>query len=124
MTKVSLQQLKSMASSLQQEPEKKRDYQMLPMFLPADISDKKGTGVVKVVTRQGFMNETIENWVLYNTYRGATVSLGVLALMTFPVNVYLSALFGIGAGFAYGKFKFKDFIINKQLRHRWLLEGT
>jgi len=113
-----------MASSLQQEPEKKRDYQMLPMFLPADISDKKGTGVVKVVTRQGFMNETIENWVLYNTYRGATVSLGVLALMTFPVNVYLSALFGIGAGFAYGKFKFKDFIINKQLRHRWLLEGT
>lgn len=122
--RVSLSELKAIAPGLHGHEHPKKNYQMLPMFLPADVSGKASTGVVKVVARQNFMNEGIENWVLYNTYRAGSVSLGVLAVMTFSVNIYLSALFGIGAGLLYGKFKFKDFIINHQLRERWLLEGT
>ncbi len=124
MAKVTLRELKELAPHIEAQEAQHKNYQVLPMFLPTDISAKKGTGVVKVVTRQNFMNEGIGNWVLYNTYRGGAVALGVLALVTFPVNIYLSALFGLGAGYSYGKFKFKDFIINHQLRERWLLEGT
>ena len=124
MANVTVSELKQIAPTLRGQEPQARNYQVLPMFLPTDISSKKGTGVIKVVTRQAFMNEGISNWVLYNAFRGLTGMLAVVAIMLFPVNIYLSALAGIGAGYAYGKFKFKDFIINQQLRRRWLLEGT
>mgnify|MGYP001611846700 CR=1 FL=1 len=124
MVSVTVSELKRMAPGLQHPEEERKNYQVLPMFLPTDISSKKGTGVIKVVTRQGFMNESISTWVLYNAFRGLTGLMAVVALMLFPVNIYLSALAAIAAGYAYGKFKFKDFIINHRLKERWLLEGT
>ncbi|MFH1199545.1 MAG: hypothetical protein V1708_00600 [Candidatus Micrarchaeota archaeon] len=124
MANTTISELKEIAASQGHDEEPAKNYQVLPMFLPTDISAKKGTGVIKVVTRQSFMNEGITNWVLYNTFRGLTVVMAAVALMLFPINVYLSALAAIGAGYAFGKFKFKDFIINHQLKQRWLLEGT
>ena len=124
MASVTVSELKRISPSIQQPGEDRKNYQVLPMFLPTDISSKQGTGVIKVVTRQAFMNEGISNWVLYNAFRGLTGLMAVVALMLFPVNIYLSALAAIAAGYAYGKFKFKDFLINHQLKERWLLEGT
>lgn len=122
--RVTVSELKQIAPSLQAQEEHRRNYQVLPMFLPTDISHKRGTGVVKVVTRQAFMNEGISNWVLLNAFRGLTGIMAIVAIMLFPVNIYLSALAAISAGYAYGKYKFKDFLINHLMKERWLLEGT
>ncbi|HLC48656.1 MAG TPA: hypothetical protein VJI13_06290 [Candidatus Norongarragalinales archaeon] len=123
--KVSFAQLKQIGPSLQapiQEP--KKEFQVTPMFLPADISAKSGTGVIKVVTRQGFMNEKITHWVLYNSTRAATYISAVAALFLINVNILLAAVAGLAAGYFYGKYKFYYFYAIVQPRHRWLLEGT
>ncbi|MEK6954799.1 MAG: hypothetical protein AABX01_07335 [Candidatus Micrarchaeota archaeon] len=123
--KISYSQLRQMGPSLQakeQVPEK--NYQVTPMFLPADISSKRGTGVVKVVTRQEFMNTSITNWVLYNSTRAATYVLAVATLVLLNVNIVLAGVAGLAAGYFYGKYKFYTFMAIAQPRHRWLLEGT
>ncbi len=95
-----------------------------PMFLPVDATAKKGTGVVKVSTRQKFLNENIDAWVKWNSYRFFAMGLGVAALATLNVNILLSGAAAVGAGYCYGQYKRKDFIINGILKKRWLLEGT
>jgi hypothetical protein len=123
--KVSFQELKQIAPSLQPVPvEEKKPFQVTPMFLPTDISSKRGTGVIKVVTRQAFMNEKITHWVLYNSTRAATYIAAVAALVLLNVNIILAAIAGLAAGYFYGKYKFYTFMAIAQPRHRWLLEGT
>ncbi|MFH1106712.1 MAG: hypothetical protein V1787_02350 [Candidatus Micrarchaeota archaeon] len=125
MPNVTVSQLKRIAPSLGHEHGvRDKNYQMVPMFLPTDVTSKGGKGVIKVVTRQGFMNEGISDWVMMNTTRGMTMLLAIVALMLFPVNIYLAALAGIGAGYAYGKYRFKEWLIKEEYRHRWMLEGT
>ncbi len=94
------------------------------MFLPTDISSKKDSGVIKVVTRQAFMDEKITHWVLYNSTRAGTYIMAAAALLLIPVNVFFAAIAGLGAGYLYGKYKFYTFMAIEQPRHRWLLEGT
>jgi len=94
------------------------------MFLPTDISGKKGKGTIQIVTRQKFMDEGIQNWIYYHSYRAAAGALAIVAIMLYPVSPYLSVGAAIGAGYAYGQHKWKDFIVNQLMKNRWLLEGT
>ncbi|MFH1751022.1 MAG: hypothetical protein ABH863_05060 [Candidatus Micrarchaeota archaeon] len=122
---MSYTQLKRISPSLAPKTvEEKKAFQVAPMFLPADISSKRGTGVIKVVTRQDFMNTGITNWVLYNSTRAATIILAIAALFLLTVNILLAAVAGLAAGYFYGKHKFYTFMAIVQPRHRWLLEGT
>lgn len=123
--KMSFSQLKEIAPSLHPpHVEEKKAFQVQPMLLPTDISAKANTGVIKVVTRQAFMNEKITHWVLYNSTRAATYLSAVVALYLLTVNIILAAVAGLAAGYFYGKYKFYYFLAIAQPRHRWLLEGT
>ncbi|MFH0972281.1 MAG: hypothetical protein V1835_07005 [Candidatus Micrarchaeota archaeon] len=124
MNKMTISQLKHVGPSMIAHEAPKKDYQVTPMFLPTDISSKKGTGVMKVVTRQEFMNEKITHWVLYNSTRAGTYVLAGAALLLLPYNILFSGIAGLGAGYLYGKYKFYTFMAIEQPRHRWLLEGT
>lgn len=122
---VSISELKGRAASYNVPSAPSRNnHQVMPMFLPTDMSAKKGTGVIKVVTRQNFMNETIGRWVYLHTSLAATIILALAALLLLPVNLLLSGVAALGAGHFYGKHQELDFRINRELKHRWLLEGT
>ena len=95
-----------------------------PMFLPVDAGSKKDSGVIKVVTRQKFLDENIDHWVKWHSYRAGTVACAIGALILLPQSFLLSGVAAVGAGYCYGQFKRKDFQVNNLLKHRWLLEGT
>ncbi len=125
MRQVTYAQLKAIAPTLKAPPkDESKPYQVTPMFLPTDISAKKNTGVLKVVTRQSFMDTSITNWVLYNSTRAAAIILGAAALILLSVNWIFAAIAGLAAGYFYGKHKYYSFFAIVQPRHRWLLEGT
>ncbi|MFH0972051.1 MAG: hypothetical protein ABIG96_00425 [Candidatus Micrarchaeota archaeon] len=124
MGNLNFEQLKQVAPTLIKQEVPKKEYQVSPMFLPTDISSKKGTGVIKVVTRQALMNEKITHWVLYNSTRAATYIMGAVTLILLPQNIILAGVAGLATGYFYGKYKFYTFMAVEQPRHRWLLEGT
>jgi hypothetical protein len=95
-----------------------------PMFLPVDAGSKRDSGVIRVVTRQKFLDENIDHWVKWHTFRTGAVACALGAIVLLPVNVALSGAAALGAGYCYGQFKRKDFIVNNLLKHRWMLEGT
>ncbi len=121
---VTLGELKEIAPQLKKEAEERPPFRYSPMFLPVDATAKKDIGVVKVVTRQKFLDENIGHWIKWRTYQGASVALGIAALALLSTNVLLSGAAALGAGYCYGQYKRKDFIINRLLKNRWLLEGT
>jgi hypothetical protein len=123
-TKVTIGELKQVGPSFIKHIEPQKNYQVAPMFLPTDITSKKGTGVIKVVTRQAFMNEKITHWVLYNTTRAATYVMAAVSLILLPTSILFAGVAGLAAGYFYGKYKFYTFMAIEQPRHRWLLEGT
>lgn len=124
-SKMTVGQLRHIAPSLHKiEKEPDKQYQVTPMFLPTDISSKKGSGVIKVVTRQALMNEKITHWVLYNSTRAATYVMAAATLILLPTSLPLAAVTGLAAGYFYGKYKYYYFYAIEQPRHRWLLEGT
>jgi hypothetical protein len=102
----------------------KNAFNYAPMFLPVDATEKKGQGVVKVVTRQKFLDENIGVWVKWNAYKGTALMLGVVALFLLPTSIYLSGAAALGAGYCYGQFKRNQYVIEAILQRRWLLEGT
>ncbi|MCX6767314.1 MAG: hypothetical protein NTY90_01095 [Candidatus Micrarchaeota archaeon] len=123
--KVTLGELREIAPSMRKDDAgAQNQFRYAPMFLPVDATSKKDTGVVKVVTRQKFLDENINHWVQWRFTQGAALGLGVAALALIGVNVLLSGAAALGAGYCYGEYKKKDFIINRLLKNRWLLEGT
>ena len=123
--KVSISDLRGMAPRFSTPASAaRRNHQVMPMFLPTDISSKKGTGVIKVVTRQNFLNDTIYKWVSLHSTLAATVILGIVALLLIPVNLLLAAVAALSAGYFYGRYQEFDYRVNRELKHRWLLEGT
>jgi hypothetical protein len=104
--------------------ETKLSFNYAPMFLPVDATAKKSEGVVRVVTRQKFLDENIDHWVKWHGFRAGAVVCGVAAVLFLPVNVLFSGAAAVGAGYCYGHFKRRDFQVNYLLKHRWLLEGT
>jgi len=123
-TKVRIGELKGFGKASSKAETHQKNYQVYPMFLPADITVKKGQGVVQVVTRQKFMDESIGTWIKYNSFRGLTAIAGIAAILLLPVNWILSAIAGMLAGYFYSQYNWHDFIINDRLKKRWLLEGT
>jgi hypothetical protein len=120
---VNLGQLKEIAPSLRKDTEQNQ-FRYAPMFLPVDATEKKGTGVVKVVTRQSFLDENIDTWVKWNMYKGVSAGLGIAALALLGTNIVLSGAAALAAGYYYGQVKRKEFIVTNLLKKRWLLEGT
>ncbi len=99
-------------------------YQYSPMFLPMDVESKKDDGVIKVVTRQKFLLDAIKTWREYHLYRSASLILGFLCgLFLLLSNWVIASVFGVGAGYAFGKFRLLELQVHI-LKTRWLLEST
>ncbi len=104
--------------------EQRTPYQYAPMFLPMDVESKKDDGVIKVVTRGKFLLDAIKVWREYHLYRSASLVLGFLCgVFLLTGNWVIAGVFGIGAGYSYGKFKYADHLVHI-LKTRWLYETT
>jgi len=100
-------------------------HRSIPMFLPTSVSEgAQEKGAAEITTRQKFLNTSIPLWLDFVTYKPLAILLGIGAVATFTVNVYVSSLLAIGAGYYYGGYVWRTFFIDKFLKKRWLYEGT
>ncbi|MGB9576935.1 MAG: hypothetical protein ACP5O3_03915 [Candidatus Micrarchaeia archaeon] len=109
----------SSSSSKQNYPQ-----QYVPMFLPIAVTKEASKGAMEIQTRQKFLSVAIPMWRAYHLHKIYAIILGIVAVLTFPLNVYISAAAAALAGRYYGDYVWKWFFIHKFLKKRWLLEGT
>ncbi len=93
----------------------------VPMFLPTRTF---GHNMASVVTRQKFLDTNISWWLRWRTTKVAAIAVGVLAVVLIPINVYLAAGAGLGAGWLYGQYIWSNFYVTQLLGKRRLLEST
>lgn len=124
MVKTDLSGLKAMAAkgeltdASQGHAEK---YAYTPMLMPVATGGKE---VMKVGTRQEYLNQEIGNWRNININRALGVIAGLAALYLLSVNVLLAGAAALYAGWAWGAKARDEFFLYKIAKKRELLEGT
>lgn len=116
--KTGLQGLKGFAGK---SDSSEREWTYSPVWLPVQT---EGRGVMKVSTRQEFMNMELGNWRLIQVSRVAAIVLGVAALYALSWSVLVSAALALLAGWSWGVYARKTFFFEKVNRNREILEGT
>jgi len=100
-------------------------HRSIPMFLPTWISPgAREKGAMEIVTRDKFLKTNIPLWLDFVTFKPLAILLGIGAVATFTMNIYVSTVLAIGAGYYYSGFVWRTFFIEKFLKKRWLYEGT
>ena len=92
-----------------------------PMFMPVST---QGKPVIKVETRGGFLNGMIGNWRELKASYFLTFLLGALALFLLNYNAVLAVIAAAGGGWFFGIYTKWDFVMNKIMKKRTLLEAT
>ncbi len=92
-----------------------------PVWLPVQT---EGRGVIKVSTRQEYMDFELGNWRMIQITRVAAIVLGVTALYFLTWSVLVSGVFALLAGWAWGVYARKAFFFENINRKREILEGT
>ncbi len=92
------------------------------MFLPVA---SEGKPVIKVTTRQEFLNNNISAWRAWQLTRVGAALAGAGAIWLFFANQpWLAGGAALLAGWWYGEHVRRGFYITKLLKKRYLLEGT
>ncbi|HIH20299.1 hypothetical protein J4220_00425 [Candidatus Micrarchaeota archaeon] len=116
--KTSLQGLKGYSGKSESS---EREWTYSPVWLPVQT---EGRGVMKVSTRQEFMNMELGNWRLIQVSRVAAIVLGVGALYALTWSILVSAALALLAGWSWGVYARKAFFFERVNRNREILEGT
>ncbi|MEM4254848.1 MAG: hypothetical protein QXR53_00765 [Candidatus Norongarragalinales archaeon] len=117
--KTDLQGLKGMAKGNSHASGHEWTYS--PVWLPVQT---EGKGVMKVSTRQEYMDFELGNWRLIQISRVAAVVLGVGALYALGWSILVSGVLALMAGWAWGVYARKAFFFNEVNKKREILEGT
>ncbi len=98
------------------------DWRKTQMFLPVA---SEGQSVIKVTTRQSFLNNGISAWRSWQLTRvGAAVAGAGAVWLFFAGQPILAGAGALVAGWLYGQHVRVGFFITKLLKKRYLLEGT
>ena len=100
---------------------KKKSYNYNPMFMPVST---QGKPVMKVQTRSGFLGGMISMWRQLKASYFLTFLLGAMALFLLNYNAILAAISAAGSGWFFGTYTKWDFVMNKIMKKRTILEGT
>lgn len=100
---------------------KEESFNYNPMFMPVST---QGKPVMKVETRGGFLNGMVGMWRQLKASYFLTFLLGAMALLLLNYNVILAVITAAGAGWFFGTYTKWDFVMNKIMKKRTILEGT
>ncbi|HIH20487.1 TPA: hypothetical protein HA244_04430 [Candidatus Micrarchaeota archaeon] len=84
----------------------------------------EGKAVVKVQTRQGYLDKQLKDWRTIQLSRVVAIALGIAALFFLSFNAFVSAALGLAAGWFWGSYAKTAFFFEEVNRKREILEGT
>lgn len=119
--KTDLRGLRQMAAHETRGGQKQPSFTYSPVWLPVQT---EGNAVVKVTTRQEYLDGQLGQWRTIQLTRVAAIVLGVGALYALTWNILASAALAILAGWAWGVYARNAFFFEEVNRKREILEGT
>ncbi|VVB70138.1 Uncharacterised protein [uncultured archaeon] len=119
MTEVSLNELKELKQQSKFTTKKKSEEQLTTMFMPMNTN---GVSLLEINTRQKFLDQSITGWREWKIYKVMALALAITAVYLLFVNVWLAAAAGGAAGWYFGEYIRRDFLINRMLKGRDLYE--
>lgn len=119
LVKTDLKGLKQVQPQAGGSPRKEWTYS--PVWLPVQT---EGKGVMKVSTRQEYMDLELGNWRTIQITRVAAIVVGVAALYALSWSVVVAGILALLAGWSWGVYARKAFFFENVNRKREILEGT
>ncbi|NUN11417.1 hypothetical protein HUU53_02120 [Candidatus Micrarchaeota archaeon] len=124
MVKTSLNGLKHMAHELKHDHDDhghKQDYAYTPMLMPAQT---EGKPVMKITTRQDYLDKTVGLWRRIQVNKGLGLILGVASLFLLSISPLFAGACAVLAGWIWGDYVTGKFYLYQVDGKRELLEGT
>ena len=98
-----------------------KDWTYSTVWMPVQT---EGRSVVKVQTRQEYIDKQLKDWRTIQISRVIALGLGIGALFFLSFNAFVSAALGLGAGWFWGDYVKTAFYFEEVNRKREILEGT
>ena len=89
-----------------------------PFVLPIDTNDHS---VMELKTRKEFIEDGIKIWREWHTYRMLAIVFFIIAVFSFQYSIFLSALFALIAGKAYGEHVKKNTMLNLIMKNKSMI---
>ncbi|MFH1779660.1 MAG: hypothetical protein ABH803_00750 [Candidatus Micrarchaeota archaeon] len=98
-----------------------KEYTNTPILMPVSNDSDP---VMRVTTRQAYLDFELGNWRSLNIQRGLGVVVGIVALFLLSVNPLMAGATALVAGWFWGGYARTAFFLYKITKNRELLEGT